>query len=152
MQCHVISSWVYFRDVYASPDEANLSTQKRPASDEATASTTTVACRHISTSSSSLKVTKYVTMDKYVKDADERYIVCTDRDFVNFVSCVTSWPRMKTLFNTRIPIDSINELQLHNTFKLTKYQLTNYASIFTRESTLNIITHCSLTVSHSKVT
>jgi len=46
---------------------------------------------------------------------------------------------MKTLFVTRIAIYSINKLQLHETFKLTKYQLglTNYAAIFKLESTLN---------------
>jgi len=40
-------------------------------SDEATASTTTGACKPISTSSSSLNMNKYVTMDKFANGADE---------------------------------------------------------------------------------
>jgi hypothetical protein len=46
-----------------------ISVRKRPASDEATASTSVSACS--SSSSSSSKVNKYVTVDKYVNDADE---------------------------------------------------------------------------------
>jgi len=53
-------------------------------SDEAIASTTTGACRH---SISSLKVNKYITMDKYVKDANEKSAVCTHTDLVSFVHC-----------------------------------------------------------------
>jgi hypothetical protein len=49
-----------------------ISVRKRPASDEATASTSVSACS--SSSSSSSKVNKYVTMDKYVNDADENSV------------------------------------------------------------------------------